>query len=196
MATTYSLTPSVTSVTEGGQVVFTITRSGDKRVETVYFSALGDGTATYGEGDFTTTSGGQPLNMAVSFGSGVTSQTVTLNIVKDGSSDSGEQFRAIVQRNSSDSPSTFLSRSSFVTINDAVQNTTYSLTPSVTSVTEGGQVTFTITRSGDKPGETVYFSALGDGSATYGEGDFTSATVSKALSSRIPARDAQSDDGL
>ena len=65
--TTYSLTPSVTSVTEGNQVTFTITRTGDKPAETIYFSILSDGTATYGEGDFTTTSGGHPDNIAVNF---------------------------------------------------------------------------------------------------------------------------------
>src|SRR5436190_1820539 len=102
MATSYSLTPSPTTVTEGGQVTFTVTRTGDQPAETVYFSARSDGTATYGHGDFTTTSGGQPLNIPVSFGSGVSSQSVTLNIVNDGVSDSGEQFRTIVQRNSTD----------------------------------------------------------------------------------------------
>jgi hypothetical protein len=177
--TTYSLTPSPTTATEGGQVTFTITRTGDKPSETVYFSARSDGTATWGEGDFSTTSGTIPLNMAVSFASGATSQTVTLNIINDGASDSGEQFRAIVQRNSSDAASVFLAQSGFVTINDAGQNTTYALTASPTTATESGQVTFTITRSGDKPGETVYFSARADGSASWSEGDFstTSGTI-------------------
>ena len=173
MATSYSLTPSPSTVTEGNQVTFTITRTGDKPAETVYFSTLSDGTATYAEGDYTTTSGGEPANIAVNFGSGETSETVTLNIVNDGASDSGEQFRAIVQRNTSDPVSTYLDRSAFVTINDAAQSTSYSLTPSATTVTEGNQVTFTITRTGDKPAETVYFSTLSDGTATYGEGDYT-----------------------
>ncbi len=177
--TSYSLTPSPTTATEGGQVTFTITRTGDKPSETVFFSARSDGTATWSEGDFSTTSGTIPLNMSVNFGAGVTSQTVTLNIANDGVSDSGEQFRAIVQRSSSDAASVFLAQSSAVTINDAVQNTTYSLTPSPTTVTEGGQVTFTITRSGDKPNETVFFSARSDGSANWSEGDFstTSGTI-------------------
>jgi hypothetical protein len=34
-------------------------------------------------------------------------------------------------------------------------STTYTLTPSSTSVTEGNQVTFTITRSGSAPSETI-----------------------------------------
>jgi hypothetical protein len=172
-STSYSLTASPTTVVEGNQVTFTITRSGDKPAETIYFSTLSDGTATYGEGDYATTSGGSPSNIAVTFSSGTTSRTVTLNILNDGISDSGEQFRAIVQRNSSDPVSTYLDRSSYVTINDAAsQGTTYSLTPSTTTAIEGSQITFTITRSGDKPAETIYFSTLSDGTATYAEGDY------------------------
>jgi Ca2+-binding RTX toxin-like protein len=185
-STSYSLTPSPTTVIEGNQVTFTITRSGDKPAETVYFSTLSDGTATYGEGDYTTTSGGQPANIAVSFSSGTTSRTVTLNIISDGVSDSGEQFRAIVQRSSSDPVSTYLDRSSYVTINDASASTTYSLTPSVTTITEGNQVTFTITRSGDKPAETVYFSTLSDGTATYAEGDYTTTSGGQPANVAVP----------
>jgi hypothetical protein len=138
--TSYSLTASPSTVVEGNQVTFTISRSGDKPAETVYFSTLSDGTATYGEGDYTTTSGSAPANIAVTFSSGTTSRSVTLNIINDGVSDSGEQFRAIVQRDDSDPISTYLVRSSFVTINDATQNTNYSLTASPSTVTEGNQV--------------------------------------------------------
>jgi Ca2+-binding RTX toxin-like protein len=181
-ATTYSLSASPSTVVEGNQVTFTITRSGDKPAETIYFSTLSDGTATFAEGDYATTSGASPSNIAVTFSSGTTSRTVTLNILNDGTSDSGEQFRAIVQRNASDPTTTYLDRSGFVTINDA-QGTTYSLTASPTTVTEGNQVTFTITRSGDKPAETVYFSTLSDGTATFGEGDYT--TLSGGAPSNI-----------
>src|SRR5438093_11094146 len=50
--------------------------------------------------------------------------------------------------------------------------TTYTLTPSPTVVTEGNQVTFTISRSGDTPSETIYFSAVA-GTASYSAGDYT-----------------------
>ena len=179
--TQYSLTPSPTAATEGGQVTFTVTRSGSLPSETVWFSTLAGGTATHAEGDYTTTSGGQPLNIPVVFSAGATSQTVTLNITSDGVSDSGEQFRAIVQRNSSDDASTFLVQSAFVTINDAAQSTHYALAPSATAATEGGQVTFTITRSGNLPSETVWFSTLADGTATYAEGDYTTTSGGQPL---------------
>src|SRR5205823_3358403 len=138
----------------------------------------------WSEGDFSTTSGAIPLNIPVSFGSGAASQTVTLNISNDGLNDSGEQKRAILERNSSDAASVFLAQSGFVTINDAAQNTSYSLTPSPTTATEGGQVTFTITRTGDKPAETIYFSARSDGTATWSEGDFS--TTSGTIPLNIP----------
>jgi Ca2+-binding RTX toxin-like protein len=171
-ASTYTLSASPSTVTEGNQVTFTITRSGDLPAETVYFSTLATGTATYGEGDYATTSGGAPSNIAVSFSSGSTTRTVTLNILNDGVPDSGETFRAIVQRNSSDSTNVFLAQSGSVTINDPpAQNTIYTISPSATSMFEGGRVTFTITRTGDQPAETVYFSAWAD-SASYAEGDY------------------------
>ena len=44
---------------------------------------------------------------------------MTLTIRNDGTSDSGEQFRTIVQRNSLDAASSSLDRSNFVSINDA-----------------------------------------------------------------------------
>ena len=145
-------------MTEGGQVTFTVTRSGDTPAETVYFSTLSDGTATYAEGDYTTTSGGQPLNIAVNFSSGETSDSVTLNIVSDGVADSGEQFRAIVQRNSSDPATTYLDRSAYVMVNDT-SGTAYSMTPATATVNETvGNVSFTITRSGAFPAETLYVS--------------------------------------
>src|SRR5262245_49575548 len=97
--------------------------------------------------------GASPANIAVHFGSGVTSQTVTMNILSDGVSDSGETFKTIGQRNTSDPVTTFLAQSSNITINDAPQNTSYSISPSVTTATEGNQVTFTITRSGSTPSE-------------------------------------------
>ena len=83
----------------------------------------------------------------------------------------GETFKTIVQRNTSDPVTTFLAQSSNITINDAAQNTSYSISPSTTTATEGNQVTFTITRSGSTPSETIYFSAL-TGTASYSAGDY------------------------
>jgi hypothetical protein len=139
----YTLTGSPATVTEGNQVTFTITRSGSTPAEKVYFSAVA-GTASYAAGDYTTTSGGQPLNIPVDFASGATSATVTLNIVNDGVADSGEQFKAIVQRNSTDPVGTFLAQSGNETINDAVVTTTDTVLDTTTtsgSLAVGGAAT-------------------------------------------------------
>ncbi|MCP4381815.1 MAG: hypothetical protein GY798_10460 [Hyphomicrobiales bacterium] len=77
----------MTSVTEGGQVTFTITRSGDKPSETVYFSAWQD-TASYNDGDYRMSNGQKPEDIAVNFSSGETSETVTMSILDDDQADS------------------------------------------------------------------------------------------------------------
>jgi Ca2+-binding RTX toxin-like protein len=174
-ATTYSVTASASSVNEGRQLTFTITRSGDKPAETLYFSTLADGTAKFADGDYTLAGGGEPKNVAVRFSAGKTTETVTLDIRSDGIADAGERFRAILQRDDGDPVGDFIVRTDFVTITEGAQNTTYSLTPSSTTVSEGGQVVFTITRSGDKPGERIFFSAWQD-SAKYSDGDYRLST--------------------
>ena len=166
--TSYSISPSTTTATEGNQVTFTVTRSGITPSETIYFSAL-TGTASYSAGDYAMSNGASPANIAVNFGSGVTSQTVTMNMLSDGVSDSSETFKTIVQRNTSDPVTTFLAQSSNITINDAAQNTSYSISPSTTTATEGNQVTFTVTRSGNHVARDGHFSTRADGSATWSE---------------------------
>lgn len=51
-------------------------------------------------------------------------------------------------------------------------STSYPLSPSTAAAIEDRQITFTITRSGDGPSKTVYFSTL-SGSATYDEGSYS-----------------------
>ena len=56
-----------------------------------------------------------------------------------------------------------------MTINDVQsQTTTYAITPSPASVTEGNStLTFTVTRSGPMPSETVYFSTVHGAASGY-----------------------------
>ncbi|MFG5384139.1 CARDB domain-containing protein [Yoonia sp. R2-816] len=157
--TTYSISPNATSITEGNEVTFTITRSNDLPAETVYFSTL-SGTATFDDGDYRLDGGGRPENVAVVFTAGQTSRSVTIDVLSGDGNDSPENFRAIVQRNPSDLPDVFLDRSAFVTINEAAQNTTYDLTVSDETPNEGDIITFTIRRTGDRPAETILFSTL------------------------------------
>ncbi|MGA9581401.1 MAG: Calx-beta domain-containing protein [Allosphingosinicella sp.] len=166
--TIYTITPSATSMYEGGRITFTIKRTGDQPSETVYFSAW-SGTASYSEGDYRMLNGSKPENIAVSFSSGEDEETVTLAILKDDSVDAGEQFRAIVQKNPpSSDPAVNVAQTGYITITDP--NTTYSLTPSSTTVSEGSTtITFTVTRTGDRPDETIYASTLLDSASSPGD---------------------------
>jgi hypothetical protein len=113
---------------------------------------------------------------AFTFGSGQTSKTTTVSITNDTTSESTEKFGFIVQRNASDSASTYLAKSTFTITDDDSASTTYSISPGSTTVTESvGTVTFTITRSGATPSETVYVSTtVTEGYSN--SGDYTSKT--------------------
>jgi Ca2+-binding RTX toxin-like protein len=170
MPTSYSLIQNDISPDEGDRMSFTVLRSGDLPGEILYFSTL-SGTASFGNGDYEMPGGGEPREVAFFIGAGQSTLNISLDILDDGLADAGQTFRAIVETRPA---STFVevARSATITIQEPVQNTTYDISPNVTSVTEGNQVTFTITRTGDRPAETVYFSTLSDGTATYGEGDY------------------------
>lgn len=76
-----------------------------------------------------------------------------------------------MQEDPRDLPNEHLGRSSYVTIIESVQETTYELTVSDSTPQEGDRITFTVTRTGDRPEETVCFSTL-SGTATFGNGDY------------------------
>src|SRR5207244_3460734 len=100
------------------------------------------------------------LNEQLAFTSGQTSKTVTVSITNDSVAESDETFGLLVQRNSSDPASTFLAKSTFtIHDDDTVPPTTYSISPNPASVNEnGGTLTFTVTRSGTLPIETLFIS--------------------------------------
>jgi murein DD-endopeptidase MepM/ murein hydrolase activator NlpD len=152
-STTYSITPNPATVNENaGSVTFTITRSGGTPTETIYAST----TQTEGysnSGDYTGIG-----NQAVTFSAGQTTSFVTVTILNDSTFENNETFGFIVQRNTSDPVSTYLAKSKFTIIDDD-QSTTYSISPNAATVGENaGSVTFTITRSGGTPAETIYVS--------------------------------------
>ncbi len=113
--TSYSLTTSVVSVNEGNQVTFTITRSGNLPGETIYFSTW-PGTASFADGDYETTTGTAPKDIPIVFNSGDSTHTITLNILQDGKVDSGQSFRALLQKTPVEDLNTNLAVSSYITI--------------------------------------------------------------------------------
>jgi hypothetical protein len=164
LATTYSLTPSSTTVNEGdGKITFTITRSTSSLSETVYFSTVQDKGYT-NSGDYTGIA-----NQAVSFAVGETSKKVSVSITNDALVEGDEKFSVIIEK----PIGTLLNSSTFTIQDNDTAATTYSLTPSTTTVNEGdGTVTFTITRSSSSLAETVYFSTVQDKGYT-NSGDYT-----------------------
>src|SRR5207249_4500855 len=98
-------------------------------------------------------------NQSVTFTSGQVSRTVSVTILNDSTVESSETFGFIVQRNTSDPVTTYLAKSTFTITDDDTLPTTYAITPSPASVGESaGTLTFTITRSGGTPAETIYAS--------------------------------------
>jgi hypothetical protein len=94
--------------------------------------------------------------------------------------ENNETYGLVVQRNTTDPDATFLAKSTFTILDNDPQPTTYSLSPTTTSVSEAvGTVTFTVTRSGGTPAETIYVSTTNTEGST-NNGDYT-AIVDQAL---------------
>ena len=156
---------STAAVIEGNDVTFTITRiasgSGIGSASTVYVSTS-DGSAS-GDSDFAS------INLqAVTFGANETSKTVTVNTLTDSATESPEYFWLDLYKNYTDSTETTYG---LAYIKDVpVISYTYSVTSNATAsspVTEGGTVTFTITRSASGTASTVYV-ATSNGTAQSG----------------------------
>jgi len=165
VAPTYSVSANPNPVNENaGTVSFTITRSGSFPAETIFASTVNGSSNGYAvnNGDYAT----NVNNLAVSFAANQTSQTVTLSITNDSTTESDETFGFVVQRNSGDPVSTFLAKTNWtIHDDDAVVAPTYSVSANPNPVNENaGTVTFTITRSGSFPAETLYASTV-NGSA-------------------------------
>jgi Ca2+-binding RTX toxin-like protein len=152
--TSYSISPNPAGVKEGaGTLSFTVTRSGSFPAETVFASTTTN-LGSSNSGDYAGL-----LNQAVSFATGETSKTVTVSITNDATVESNETFGFIVQRNASDPISTFLASSTFIIADNDVVPTSYSISPNPAGVNEGaGTLSFTVTRSGSFPAETVFAS--------------------------------------
>jgi len=150
----FSITPVSTSVTEGGSLTFTVTRSSSVGSQTVYVST----TTTEGFSNNSDYNG--ILNQVLTFNAGQTSKTVTVSTTNDSTIETNETFGIIVQQNSSDPVGTYLDKSTFTILND--DNTGWSISPGSTTVNEtSGVISFTITRPSG-PAQTLYVSTTQD----------------------------------
>ncbi len=178
--TSYSLTPEATTVTEGNQVTFTITRSGGMPAETIFAST------TQTEG-YTNTKDYAGINgQAISFAAGQSTATITVQTINDVTPEADETFGLIVQRNSESPASTYLVKSTFtIHDDDAAQQPVYSVVASPSVVNENaGSITFTITRTGSLGADTVYASTLNGSANGYASnsGDYSTNVNNMAVS--------------
>ncbi|OJW61547.1 MAG: hypothetical protein BGO57_12650 [Sphingomonadales bacterium 63-6] len=149
------------SATEGGALTFTVTRSGSTSGTASVSYATANGTAVAGS-DYSAASG------TVSFAAGETTRTITVNTINDTAVESAETLTVIL---SNPVGATISVGTGTGTIND----NDIGLAISNASVTEGGALTFTVTRTGVTTGSTSVSYATSDGTATAGA-DYTSAS--------------------
>jgi Ca2+-binding RTX toxin-like protein len=154
---------SGTPASEGGQVTFTITRSGSGTASTVYLSTAA---GTAGEADYA-----GMTKSALDFASYETTKTITVDVKTDSLTEGGEYFWLNLYRNYVDGSHTayasaYIQDAAASSYNYTVASNASSLAP----VAEGGAVTFTITRSGSGSASTVYLSTA---PGTAGQDDYT-----------------------
>ena len=154
------------SISEGGLMTFTVTRTGDAEAsQTIDFAtsiAAGD---TAEAGDYADNNG------TLTFGPGVTTQTFTVQTAQDAIFEGGETFTATLSNNSAGS--TIADATATGTILDdgtgpgpfdpgpGADDDTTSFSVDSVSISEGGLMTFTVTRTGDAEADQgVNFSTL------------------------------------
>src|SRR6185369_771264 len=148
---------------EGGVITFAVIRTGDAQAaQTVNFATSIGGGDTASVNDFTTSAG------TLTFNQGDTVKTFTVQTTQDALFEPNETFTATL---SAPNFGTLTTASAAGTINndDAVP----SFAVANASATEGGIITFTVTRTGDAQAtQTVQF-ATSDGTATVAGPDYT-----------------------
>jgi len=153
----------------GNAMTFTVTRVGSSAVsQTIsYATALrGTGSGFASADDFTSVSG------TLTFLAGETTKTFTVTTVPDNVDEPNEEFDVVLTNPTSGASVSPSNGSAVGTIEDDETNTIYSVASS--GITEGGTITFTITRSRlvDTPQTISFYTSTTGDTATSGT-DFT-----------------------
>lgn len=158
-----SVTPNVSSVNEGGTVVFNVVTDGVPN-QTLFFNVIG----TVSASDFT--SGSLTGSFLLSNGTGTFSLTLLNDTVTEGT----ETFQVQIRTGSTSGPTQLLS--STVTVNDTSLTPTATVTPNFSSKNEDGSgVTFTVNTTNFTSG-TLYYTVLSV-SGSVNSFDFTPAAA-------------------
>lgn len=181
---TYAIAPNVTTVNEGGTVTFNVTTTNVANGTTLYYSIAGVSAADFSD---------NVLTGSITINNNTGSFTKTL--ANDTTTEGTETFTASLRITSISGEVKATSAS--VSVADTsvssggggaggesgggggggVSTPTYSVSPSTTSVNEGGTVTFTVTTTNVPNGTTLYYTSSGSAvSADFTDG-FTFGTV-------------------
>ena len=162
----YELTnnsPSDSPVEEGSEITFTVTRSGSGTESTVYLSTS-DGSA--GVEDFNSKD-----TVAISFAPYETVKTVSVSTISDAINEENESFALELFITQSDA-TPHVTSTAYIKNVEVETDYTYTVTSSADKASpteEGGNITFTITRSDSGTASTVYLSTLGGNASNSGD---------------------------
>jgi hypothetical protein len=149
------------SASEGSPVIFTVSRAGPAASAVAVSYATSNGTAAAGS-DYTATSG------TLNFASGETTKTISVPTTSDGVAEGNETFSLTLS--SPTGGATLGTASATGTIVDA-NSISFSIGNAAT-VTEGGTLVFTVTKTGSTTQTTSVNFATANGTATAGS-DYT-----------------------
>lgn len=154
------------SAPEGSAVSFTVTRSGDvSTTQSVSYASAG-GTATSGT-DFTA------VNGSLTFGIGVATQPINVATIQDTAVEGNEAFT--VTLSNATGGATIVGGTGTGTIVDDDTASPPSFAINDVSVTEGGNLVFTVTKTGSTSSTFTVNYATSNGTATSGS-DYTAAS--------------------
>ena len=165
------------SVTEGGTLGFAVTRSGNTAAASSVNYATSNGTAV-APGDYTAGSG------AVSFAIGETSKTISVLTINDTAVEATETLTVTL---SGPSGATITSGTATGTINDNDVAPPATLTIADASTTEGGSLSFVVTRAGNTATTGNVSYATSNGTAV-APGDYTANSGTVTFAANETAR--------
>ena len=154
----YEVTPSATSVDEGGTINFVVRTEGVNIGTTLYYNTEAGSTGTSATGsDLIAPNSGSFTIVSDGAGTGGGIATITRSVNLDGTTEGPETFRFVVLTDSTTVG--VVTRTDDITINDVIP--TYSVGISTDNVNEGSSVEFTVNTVGIASGTTLYFSTGG-----------------------------------
>ena len=163
-----SLSIASASTTEGGIATFTVSRSGDAQAtQSVSYATSTAGSNTATANDFSAVSG------TLSFASGETAKTFTVQTTADTLSEADETFSVTLNSPTGGATITTASAAGTILNDDAAPS--FSIASAGTA--EGGVATFTVNRSGDAQAiQTVSYATSIAGGNTASASDFSAAS--------------------